>query len=315
MNISRLIQVLSEHGFSPDTVEGGTELVISCPLCFDERARLYISTDRGLWYCFHCKARGHLLHLLMKVCGLTPGEAYLAERAIWGGSPRGALPGAVHRPVPSQVELPLGFQTDGGVGIVRDYFRFRGLNPRWIKEVGIGYCLTGAYHHRVIVPVYTQGELRTFVARTWLRDENKKVLMAEGSQAARALFGYDRPDDTGAVILVEGVFDAIRMWELGYPHTVATLGAHVTDQQRVLLKRLEPTHVILLRDADETGRESAIKEARELTMGAMLEVHIASLAEGDPGTARPSDIQRALDTARPVTLDLGIEVLKEVHHD
>lgn len=309
MNVAKLMDFLEGQGFSPDLVEGDTEIVIACPLCFDERKRLYISADQGLFICFHCDERGHLTRLLTDVCDLTVSQALTFDRELRVRGQRPPLPAPRHVPPPAEVALPTGFLTDGGVGIVREYFRFRHLSPEWIRPLGVGYCLTGPYHHRVIVPVYTEGQLRTFVARTWVSEERKKVLMPKGSQAARALFGYDGlPQPTEEVILVEGVWDAMKLWEQGLTGAVATLGAHITELQRALLKQRGVKRVILLRDGDEAGRKAMAKEAQELA-AAMLEVSVALLPEGtDPGSATVKQIKKALDEAQDITVILGQEV-------
>jgi DNA primase len=159
--------------------------------------------------------------------------------------------------------------------------------------------------------------MRTFVARSWLKDVRKKVLMPAGSQAERALFGYDTLLNERRhwqdLILVEGVFGAMRMWRAGYRETVATLGAHVTELQRNLVKRLKPRYVVLLRDADEAGRDAEIKEAKALSE-AMLNVKIAHLPNGtDIDLATDTNILDAIQSARPVTHQLGIEAMKEEH--
>ena len=150
--------------------------------------------------------------------------------------------------------------------MAQEYCESRGVFQDMAQVMGMGYCLTGLYAWRVIIPVVTQGALRTFVARTWIPAEQKKVLMPKGSQAERALFGYDKLVSDSArwtdLILVEGVFDAMVMWgHLGYFHTLATLGAHLTEIQRALVKRLHPERVVLLRDGDAAGRDGAIKDA------------------------------------------------------
>jgi DNA primase len=76
---------------------------------------------------------------------------------------------------------------------------------------------------------------------------------------------------------------------------------------------LKPNAVVLLRDGDDAGREGAIKEARELAY-AMINVEIAQLPEGkDPDSATRDEVREALDNARPIELDFGIESQKEVH--
>lgn len=315
MNTQGLIRVLEGVGFAVGTAESGTELVIACPQCFSEAQKLYIEADTGVWICFVCDRRGHLRNLLIEVCDLSVTEAHTVERLLTRGEKSPLM--HVPRPAPaSTVDLPAGFRHDIGDGLAADYFRRRGFLPHWVTALGVGYCLAGPYARRVIVPIVTQGALRTFVARTWMPEERKKVLMPPGSQAERALFGYDqlvidRPYWKN-LILVEGVFDAIRMWEYGFRETVATLGAHVTDLQQSLMKRLAPSRVILLRDADSAGQEGAIKGARQLATN-MLPVSIARLEDGDPDSASPADVRQALNSATDVVLDYGAESMKESH--
>lgn len=318
MNTEMLVATLEEAGFRVAEVEGQTELLTTCHLCFDERPRLYIEADTGLWMCFRCGEKGNLLSLLVRQVELSFATAYpLAENI--GVLPAVDTPVVIeaHRPPPpSSVLLPPAFIRDAGDRYAGDYFAGRGLHRHLVPEVGAGYCLTGYYAHRVIVPVVTQGALRTWIARSWKPLEKKKVLMAVESQASRALFGYDLLVEERSywkeLIIVEGVFDALRLWDMGYRETIATLGAHITDLQLALLKRLKPEHVVIMRDADEAGDTAAIQEGRIL-LNNMFIVSIAHLPVGtDPGEASALDIRTALDKAIPVTLDYGEESLREV---
>jgi DNA primase len=312
-----LVATLEDANFTVSEVEGGTELVTNCPLCFDERPRLYIAASSGLWKCFRCGESGHLLSLLVRVVELTYATAYPLAASIRAKPVDAPVVLEAHRPSPSSfVKLPPGFMRDDGSGYAGDYFAGRGLRRHWVPEIGAGYCLVGPYAHRIIIPVVTQGGLRTYMARTWQRYEKKKVLMPPNSQASRALFGYDLLEEEkgywNKLIVVEGVFDALRLWDVGYRETVATLGTHITDLQLALMKRLRPAHVVLMRDADKAGEEAYIKEGRML-LSNMFNVSVAHLPPGsDPGMATAQDIRTALEGAIPVTLDYGDESLREV---
>ena len=324
MNTQRLIEILEDHDLDTSMAENETEIVIACPLCFDENKKLYIQADTGAWICFRCDARGGLRTLLLEVCEMSSNDAYPTEMALLAG--RKQVTGLiVSKPPPaSSVTLPKTFLEIAGSPQTNDqaaaaYLLSRGIDRGIAREVGIGFCLVGYYKYRIIVPVRTQGALRTFVARSWLPAATKKVLMPAGSQAERALFGYDGLDGVNLVnwtdlILVEGVFDALAMWKVGYRETIATLGAHVTELQRNLVKRLRPRHVILLRDGDDAGRAGALKDGKGLAEF-MLSVRIAHLPGGtDPGSASPSEIKHAIDNARSVTTHSGAEAMKEVQH-
>jgi len=317
MNKQMLVATLEDANFIVSEMEGGTELVINCPLCFDEKSRLYIASDSGLWKCFRCGEKGHLLSLLVRVVELKFTTAYPLSESISAKPVDAPVVIEAHRPPPpSSVSLPTGFMADAGDRYAGDYFAVRGLRRHWVREVGAGYCLVGPYAQRIIIPVVTQGALRTYVARTWRRCEKKKVLMPPNSQASRALFGYDLLEKERSywdeLIVVEGVFDALRLWDLGYRETIATLGAHITDLQRALMKRLRPKGVVLMRDADEAGAATAIQEGRAL-LSNMFNVSIAHLpVDSDPSVASAQDIRTALEGAIPVTLDYGEESLREV---
>ncbi len=317
MNVDMLVRTLEDARFTVASVEGDTELVVNCPLCFDEKSRLYIAADSGLWKCFRCGEKGHLLSLLIRVVELTFATAYPLADSISAKPVDAPVVIEAHRPSPpSSVRLPPAFIADVGDRYAGDYFVGRGLSRHLVHEVGAGYCLTGPYAHRVILPVVTQGALRTYVARSWKLTEKKKVLMPPNSQASRALFGYDLLVEKrrywSDLIVVEGVFDALKLWHLGYRETIATLGTHITDVQMALMKRLRPDHVVIMRDADEAGDTAAIQEGRIL-LSNMFNVSIAHLPVGsDPGAATVREIKAALSGAIPVTLDYGNESLREV---
>ena len=317
MNTQMLVATMEDAGFSVSSVAGGAELLTNCALCFDEKSRLYIESSSGLWMCHRCGESGHLLNLLIRVVELTFATAYPLAESISAKPVDAPVVIEAHRPPPpSSVLLPPSFIRDTGEKYAGDYFAMRGLRRHLVPEVGAGYCLTGYYAHRVIVPVVTQGALRTYVARSWKPYEPKKVLMPPNSQASRALFGYDLLMEERSywneLIIVEGVFDALKLWDLGYRETIATLGAHITDVQMALLKRLRPDNVVIMRDADEAGDSAAIQEGRILISN-MFNVSIAHLPLGsDPGIASAPDIRMALERAIPVTLDYGDESLREV---
>ncbi len=325
MNIKGLIDVLEEHDFDVEYAEQDTEIVIACPLCFAEEKKLYISAEHGGWICFRCDARGNLRSLLISVCELSPNDAIPLEISLSSGPRRAPGLSPMAPPPAISMDLPKGFIPLGpGLRHKFDasavaYLEGRGVSLSLASGLGIGFCIGGYYKQRVIVPVYTQRALRTFVARSWLEKEEKKVLMPAGSQAERALFGYDlvhghvHRTEVAELILVEGVFDAIGLWNAGFPDTLCTLGAHVTDLQRNLIKQLKPRSIILLRDDDEAGQKAVIKEAQALSE-AMLNVKIADLQGADPGAAHPTDIYDAVKGAIAIDQHRGDEALKGVRH-
>ena len=321
MKTEALIKVLETANFTPKLVSSGTELTIACPLCWDEKQRLYVSTTSGLWYCFSCNAKGNLIALLMELCGLKTNEAFVTGKSIQGKEQRN-LPIIEKRKdsfsaLVDEVTLPLEFipidasPFPDSISMGLRYLQSRGISKEIALRYGVGYCLMGKYSLRVIVPVYTEGVLKTFVARSWMNNPIKKVLMPKDSKASGALFNHVNLDGYNPAILVEGVFDALKLIPT-IPNVVATLGAHITVDQRILLKRKGYSDVILLRDGDTAGLEASIKEAR-LLKTAMMNVRIAILPDGkDPNSATLEEVYTALNNAKLIEKDLGVESLREV---
>jgi DNA primase len=57
----------------------------------------------------------------------------------------------------------------------------------------------------------------------------------------------------GTIIVVESSFDAIRLWQAGFPNAVATLGGSISDTNINLLNKYSST-VIIMTDNDGAGR-------------------------------------------------------------
>jgi len=145
----------------------------------------------------------------------------------------------------------------------------------------------------VIIPVYSEGVMRTFVARR-LSNEEPRVLYPDDSQPSHALFNIDNVK-TGVVFLVEGVFDALKIGDAA----VASLGTNLSAYQRDLLRRKGVKTVFLLWDGDPPGRAGATHVAEQLH-AARFEVRLSLLPYGkDPASATWDEIQAAILHAIP----------------
>lgn len=324
MNNPLLFSILATAGFDPHNASAATELMFACPECQDDKPRLYMSTSSGLWICHHCKEKGNLFSFLYKYCDIgDPWDTEQVVSEIKGSYKDLDLP--VSRPdIKTTEEIELPAEMKWSTPQVCRYLVSRGLDDTNPEFFGLGSCLSGRYANRIIVPVYTNGELKTFVARTWLEGYEPKVLMPSGSKASEALYRYDDLGTKGPLIIVEGVWDVLKVKQVSYrkqlgvvqevcfyENVVATLGAHMTDAQRRLVQQTGFSSVVLLRDGDQTGRKAAIKEARELK-AMMLNVKIANLPDGvDPGSASTEQLREAIQFAKPVGEDYGTESIKE----
>ncbi len=65
------------------------------------------------------------------------------------------------------------------------------------------------------------------------------------------------------MVLVEGPFDAMRLWQVGLRSVVALLGTGLSPAQRALV--LSASKCVVMLDGDDAGRDGARRLASALT--------------------------------------------------
>jgi DNA primase len=107
-----------------------------------------------------------------------------------------------------------------------------------------------------------------------------KWKLPRGIPKADLLFNWHRarPYVDHGVVLVEGPFDAMRLWQVGVRSVVALLGTNLSPAQRTIVTSTR--RAVLMLDGDEAGRDGANRIASAL---APQPVHVVELPQGrDP---------------------------------
>lgn len=301
---------LTDAGFQPELVEDDEEIIVACPLCNDDRPRLYINTERGSWICFHCSEQGGIYRFIQVAMGCNSSEAFDLQRKFTTASaedPDDFFDARIlerKQPVPQKLELPMSYRPAGPdmPTIFKQYLAKRGLSPELAQARGIGYSESGRYNHRVIIPVVNDGHLHTFIARTVLTQcpncmellnrcvcrpiKYPKVLTPStkhGATPGLAIYNFDAVMASAKrpAIVMEGWADCLA----SYPEqAVALMGSKVSKTQLVMLTALGRQHgLILCLDGDFAGVNGSLKIAEALA-AELIRVRVAVLPEGsDPG--------------------------------
>lgn len=103
--------------------------------------------------------------------------------------------------------------------------------------------------------------------------------------------------------MVEGLFDAIALHQLGFPETVAVLGSGLSEGQALLLKKAGVLEVYLAFDADEAGQKATL-QSLNLELAPRFLFYAVRLPAKDPGELllHPEGralFQKALEEALP----------------
>lgn len=221
-----------------------------CPFCNHRKPKLEIKMvpdEKGNnpWECWVCNTRGRTVKSLLRQMNIGKEEAIEVLKYVKKGE-------KITYHDLEVVELPKEFQplssastTSVIANKIRNYLSKRGMTENDYIKYNIGYCLTGDYAGRIIIPSYDENNrLNFFVGRTFenafMKYKNpsasKDVIVFEN------MINWDQP-----IVLVEGVFDAMAVKRNAVPILGKTLSKSL--MQKLVSNKVEDIYVALDRDA------------------------------------------------------------------
>src|SRR5215510_396902 len=247
-----------------------------CPLpthgSAQSRESFGVDTGRNVWACHSascCQARrgkvgGNILDLVacMEACSVREAALRLSgwsEVSVETGL-RDQLVSRGKRSGPSQEELPrlsftLRLQWP-------PYLEQRGIQGQTAAWFGVGYYGgSGFLRGRMVFPIHDEGgELVAYAGRT-MDGREPRYLLPPGFRKSQVVFNLHRAIEFagrqgGVAIVVEGLFDCLKVHQAGYGNVVAWMGASLSDRQSELLHRYFRELVVML-DGDEAGRRAS----------------------------------------------------------
>jgi hypothetical protein len=154
----------------------------------------------------------------------------------------------------------------------------RGLSEKTILEWELGWQ---SYAKRIVIPIRDRDfNLVGISGRAFDAGQHPKFLHSKGFRRDFYLYGEHKIEEGKTGIIVEGFFDAMRLWQLGY-NVVAIMGTYFSSEQVKKIKCFF-SDVVVLFDGDVAGRKAS-KEALEV-FRRVLPVRVGDLSDGvDPG--------------------------------
>jgi DNA primase len=238
----------------------GKELLFKCPACNHFKHKLSINLDKNAFKCWICNYRGRNLRRLIRRYGsytqLQKWDAISDRTDIERFSDLFMAESfAEDKP---KVELPPEFLSLVQKNIpatgrrAKKYLRSRGVSDADIVRWKMGYCFSGEYRNRVIIPSFDDdGEVSYFIARSYNGDSYKyKNPKASKNIVFNELF-IDWNDD---LTIVEGVFDAVVAG-----NATPILGSTLHSNSRLIQKIVHnDTPVYIALDPDAADKERKI---------------------------------------------------------
>jgi DNA primase len=268
-----------------------------CPFCNHRKPKLEIkitSDEKGHnpWECWVCNTRGRTIKSLLRQLKIGKEEAIAVLKYVKKGD-------KITYHDLEVVELPKEFQplysastTSIIANKIRKYLYRRGLTDNDFIKYNIGYCMTGDYGGRIIIPSYNENnQLNFFVGRSF-EDAFMKYKNPSASKdiiVFENMINWNQP-----IILVEGVFDAIAVKRNAVPILGKTLSKSL--MKKLVSSKVQDIYIALDKDA----LKKALSYSEQfLSMG--KRVFLVDMVDKDPSEMGFSNFTQHVQTAQEIT--------------
>lgn len=271
-------EILRKYGFnSPDH----GKYKIHCMFHAERTASMSVDVAKGLWNCFGCGASGSVIDLVARFEKVSPRRAAEMLSQDFGvgeissfRSDAVAINARITEWKNKKELKPISIPYD-----LRELpSGYRELSKRAIDHYALSLT-----DHGVFIPHFSlEGRIIGYSIR---RPDglHPKYLNSVGFPRGVPYGTYQNKEEIikrGFAIVVEGQFDAITLWDRGYPNVVSLMGSSMQEQQAHLLLSLT-TRLLLLFDGDKPGRIGAANVDRR--WGSCFSTHVELLPNGiDP---------------------------------
>ena len=293
-----------------------------CPFHSEKNPSFYVNPEKGIYYCFGCQKGGNAVSFLMEYEKLDFPEAIkrlaknlgmeidttkgLRYKELYEANEQASqfyaqcLSRDIGRRGQEYLKrrnldlgrlkaFRLGYAPASG-GLVA-YMRQKGFSPERLHKAGLISANRELFRDRLIFPIFNlSGRVTGFGGRGIDEYIQPKYLNSPETpifKKGEGLYGLyqskERVRVKSEVLLVEGYFDLLSVYQHEFDNICAPLGTALTENQAMLLSRFAKK-VYILFDGDLSGMKAALR-AIGLLINAQVDVHVAMLPEGsDPDT-------------------------------
>jgi hypothetical protein len=268
------------------------------PACAgSHKQKLRININTGYWHCWVCDAGSKsILSLFIKT--KKPKQTIDQVAELYDKKTKAVMDhidtGPTIMALPQEFRSLMIPRKDPEYRQAMFYLKKRGITIDTIAKYNMGYCSSGRFKQRLIVPSYNEdGTINYFVARTYYKEEEKK---------------YDNPPNPKTmvpfemyiswkfpVILVEGIFDAIAIDRNAVPILGNTVSPAIIN--KLLIEGVKEVYLALDDDAQKFIYRNILR-----LIEAGIQVHVVMLPPGkDPGDMSQTEfftlLERSMDSS------------------
>lgn len=257
----------------------GNDYLIHClnPEHEDRSPSCRVDKISGVFHCFSCSFRGNLFTLF--------------------SIPRDRSSEKVNELLKRIEKIRLGTQgvqvPSGSVPFSRDY---RGISAEtYIKFEA--FLNTTEYQNRLAFPIKDITERIAFIHTRTLQGSPKDKYKNYPSGVPTFPFPQNVKPLQGSILLVEGLFDLLNLYDKGLKNTICSFGTSTLAQERISdalkvyrLQGVEKIYVLF--DGDVAGRKASGTIMENIKLHTMFSAEEVFLDEQDPGDMSLEDVTR-----------------------
>lgn len=271
-----------------------------CPSLYhtDKNPSWVIYKDTGHFVCFSCGYKGSFHKLVRDLTGknayeffqIENVESYFFQESLKDNKKRDSFPIAEQKGILSILGKTYDVYSNNEV---YDYLESRSISEDFVNYYQISYCKQilinnkTAFIDRICIPIYFKGQLVNIEGRDFTHKSDKKVLYPDQSLKS-ILFDYDRLKKNEPLIVVEGIMDLPKLFNLGYRNITCTFGVGATEEQIKMISEFD--EIWLFSDGDKAGREMISRFDEYLDK----EFYVVRIEGKDPGEATEEEIKLAI---------------------
>jgi DNA primase len=247
--------------FLGEYIIDGKEYLFSCPKCAHHKNKLSINPTKSVWKCWICGYSGRKLRKMVKEFGtrthLTRWDAIDDDTGTIRDIKELLSKTETVAPIPMTLPPEYVFmfnapKTDREYKKAYKYIKSRNISDEDILKWKIGFCPSGIYGGRIIIPSFDMnGDVNFFIGRSYCgsnftyknpKTDKTKIVFNELN------INWDKP-----IVLVEGVFDALKS-----VNAIPLLGSSLKKTNKVFQKIVladVPIYLALDFDADDKAEK------------------------------------------------------------